>query len=125
MDLQWKAWAATIDRAENQIEEDLSNLDLVFAELPIEVYGKLLLGVPECYPRLQRLLPRMPSDEIQRAWAGDSGLSLLLKSTSFVKSALKYIDYERIRSENLRALDYGCGWGERLSDFELHLHPRL
>jgi hypothetical protein len=117
MDLQWKAWSAMIHRAEKGIADDLSNLDLVFADLPIEVYGELLLGVPDCYPRLQRLLPRMPSDEVQRSWAGDCGLPLLRKGTSFVKSALKYFPYASVRSKNLKALDYGCGWGRLLRLF--------
>lgn len=117
MDLQWKSWSAIIDRAEDEIADDLSNLDLVFGHLPIEIYGELLLDVPERYPRLRQLLPKMPSDEVQRAWAGDSGLSLLYKGTSFVKSALKYVPYGRIRADNLRALDYGCGWGRLLRLF--------
>src|SRR5260370_7533100 len=117
MDLQWQSWSAMIGRAEHEIADDLSTLDLVFDNLPIEIYGELLLGVPDCYPRLQRLLPKMPSDEVQRSWAGDSGLPLLYKGTSFVKSALKYVPYDRIRPENLRALDYGCGWGRLLRLF--------
>lgn len=80
MDLQWKSWSATIHHAEVAIAEDLSNLDLVFGDLPIEIYGELLLGVPDCYPRLRRLLPTMPSDEVQRSWTGDSGLPLCIRA---------------------------------------------
>lgn len=117
MDLHWKNWAAIIERAENQIEDDLSNLDLVFADLPIDVFGELLLNVPDSYPRLQRLLPRMPSEDVQRAWVGDAGLPLLYKGTSFIKSTLKYFPYSSVRSNRLKALDYGCGWGRLLRLF--------
>lgn len=117
MNLDWQCWSRAIWRAENDLAEDLSNLDLIFRDLPIEIFGHLLLEVPDRYPRLKRLLPSMPSDQVQRNWAGDCGPSLLYKGTEFVKSALKYIPYDHIRSDNLRALDFGCGWGRLLRLF--------
>jgi Methyltransferase domain len=117
MDPQWLLWSPVIERAEAELAEDLSNLDLVFKDCPLELFGELLLDVPQRYPRLKRLLPRMPSEELQRSWAGDAGLPLLYKGTSFVRSSLQYLRYTDIRSKNLKALDFGCGWGRLLRLF--------
>jgi hypothetical protein len=117
MDLHWRIWSDIIQRADELLAEDLSNQDVVFRNVPLEIYGHLLLGVPDCYPRLKRLLPSMPSDEVQRNWVGDCGLPLLYKGTSFVKSTLQYIRYQDIRPRNLKALDFGCGWGRLLRLF--------
>lgn len=117
MDLQWCLWLPVIERAEVALADDLCNLDLVFRGCPLEVFGRLLLDVPEKYPRLKKLLPQMPSDEVQTSWTGDAGLPLLHKGTSFVSSALQYFRSADIRANNLKALDFGCGWGRLLRLF--------
>ena len=51
MTIGWQCWEAVIRRAENEIDEDLSNLDLVFTDLPVEVFGELLLASISTLPR--------------------------------------------------------------------------
>jgi hypothetical protein len=117
MDLRWSLWAPAIASADAELKENLSNLKQVFQDVPLEIFGELLLGVPDDYPRLKRLLPRMPSEDVQRSWAGDAGISLLYKGTSFVRSALQYLPQCELRNKDLKALDFGCGWGRLLRLF--------
>ena len=117
MDLAWVSWAAVLERAERELADDLSNLDVVMADLPLELFGELLLAPPTRYSRLCGLLPRMPDEETQRAWTGDAGVSLVYKGTSFVRAALKYFSYRDVRVRGLTALDFGCGWGRLLRLF--------
>jgi hypothetical protein len=117
MDLKWSLWAPAIARADAELVEDLSNWHQIFRDVPLEIFGELLLGVPDEYPRLKRLLPRMPSEDVQRSWVGDAGLPLLYKGTSFVRSALQYLPQGELRNKDLKALDFGCGWGRLLRLF--------
>lgn len=74
--------------------------------------GELLLTVDKTSPALQRILPAMASDEVQRNWTGNSGMALLKQSLAFVESISS--QYEQITGMPLkgaRILDYGCGWG--------------
>jgi SAM-dependent methyltransferase len=103
-----------IEAAEVALCEDLSNLDQVFARLPLELYGELLLDIPERSPRLRRLLPRMPDVQVQIDWTGNHGKGLLAQSTAFVRTALSYVSAWRARELDLHALDFGCGWGRLL-----------
>jgi hypothetical protein len=114
MDLSWDLWEPILQRAERDLAEDVSNLDAVFHDLPLEMFGVLMLAVPDRYPRLKRLLPHMPDEATQRAWTGDAGLPLLWKGTNFVRTSLKYFRYNDCRSQGLTALDFGCGWGRLL-----------
>lgn len=123
MDLNWNLWSPVLRRAESDLADDLSNLDLVFLELPLELFGVLMLSVPKQYPRLRQLLPRMPDDDVQRAWAGDAGLPLLWKGTSFVRASVPYFTYKDCRAKELRALDFGCGWGRLLRLFYKYFPP--
>jgi SAM-dependent methyltransferase len=103
-----------IDTAETELCEDLSNADQVFARLPLESYGELLLDLPERWPRLRRLLPSMPEAQVQINWTGDHGRGLLPLSIAFVRTTLSYVPVWRVRELDLRALDFGCGWGRLL-----------
>lgn len=38
------------------------------------------------FPRLSKCLPRMASDEVQIAWTGTSGITLLTQTTDFARS---------------------------------------
>jgi 2-polyprenyl-3-methyl-5-hydroxy-6-metoxy-1,4-benzoquinol methylase len=100
--------------AETSLCDDLSNLDQVFARLPLESYGELLLDVPEQWPRLRQLLPRMPDAQVQINWTGNHGKALLAQSVAFLRTVLSYVPSWRARERDLRALDFGCGWGRLL-----------
>ncbi len=106
--------ARALDKAEQELLDDLSNLDQVFAQVPLETYGEILLDVPPQWPRLRALLPTMPDAQIQTNWTGNHGPALLAQSVAFVKTALSYSPVWRARELNLKALDYGCGWGRLL-----------
>lgn len=82
--------------------------------LGIDDFGQILLEMPnhQLYPTISALLPAMASVDVQRAWTGDDGRSLLAQTASFVRS-VSY-NYTRVTGRPLdgRAiLDYGCGWG--------------
>lgn len=74
--------------------------------LPLDDYALMLLNNTD--PRL----PRMPSAEAQKGWAGSSGLELLRQSIMNVR--MFEGAYVRARSRSLegrRVLDIGAGWG--------------
>jgi SAM-dependent methyltransferase len=80
--------------------------------LSLEEVGTLFLDVPSRCPALTELMPRMPSDEIQRRWNGNSGPVLLAQGVSFVATVADA--FESLTGRPLagaRVLDYGCGWG--------------
>ena len=83
------------------------------ATLSLDAFGMLIIDLPrEDLPHLSRLLPRMASDETQRNFTGNAGLTLLRETVSFVR-ALAY-NYAAVRNRSLsqaRVLDYGCGYG--------------
>jgi SAM-dependent methyltransferase len=80
--------------------------------LSVEDVGTLLLDVPARFPSLAALLPRMPADEIQNRWNGNSGATLLVQSISFVTAIAQAFEALTGRPlEGARILDYGCGWG--------------
>jgi 2-polyprenyl-3-methyl-5-hydroxy-6-metoxy-1,4-benzoquinol methylase len=103
-----------LDKADAELLDDLSNLDRVFAQVPLETYGEILLDVPKRWPRLRALLPTMPDPSVQASWTGNHGPVLLAQSIAFVRTALSYVPAWRVRELNLTALDYGCGWGRLL-----------
>lgn len=86
--------------------------------------GELLLGVPETYPALQNLLPRMASDEIQLGWTGSSGKTLLAQSLAFVRALEAGAQRHGGKALSVSViLDYGCGWGRLLRLMLKHAPP--
>jgi Methyltransferase domain len=99
-------------RLESSSENDIPDL---FGRIPLEVFGKLLLNVPEKYPNIKHWLPTMTSDQVQDNWTGSHGEALLCQSVAFVKSMISgYVDISGKRFRDAVILDYGCGWGRIL-----------
>ncbi len=89
-----------------------SEIPGLFNEIPLDVFGRLLLDIPAGYPHIKGFFPSMASDEVQRNWTGSSGEALLSQSKAFVKSLLfGYISITGKKTEDMIVLDYGCGWG--------------
>ncbi|HSU87337.1 MAG TPA: class I SAM-dependent methyltransferase [Terriglobia bacterium] len=80
--------------------------------LPLAVWGELLLNIPPKYSRLKARFPSMPPDIVQDNWTGEHGVALLKRSSVFVESLVS--GYQKITGltlEKARVLDFGCGWG--------------
>lgn len=101
-----------------------ADLPSLFAGYPLDQLGRLMLDVPERYPHLRAVLPRMPSDEVQRNWTGASGDALLRQSCAYVRSVA--VAYGRFGSRpwtEMRMLDHGCGWGRLIRLFYKFVAP--
>ncbi len=81
-------------------------------DLPVDVVGRFLLGIPGEYPNARVALPAMPSDQVQDSWTGRHGFDLLAQSCAFVRSVESgYLKYVGKPLNDKTILDYGCGWG--------------
>ena len=99
-----------IDR-EMIVAESL-NIPLLFGRIPLDVFGKLLLDVPNYYPNIKAYFPSMASENIQKQWTGNHGEKLLKQSVTFIKTMVH--GYSSISGKGVAqasVLDYGCGWG--------------
>jgi hypothetical protein len=47
----------------------------LFRNIPLDVFGKLLLDVPERFPNIKKFFPAMASDRVQDPWTGSHGES--------------------------------------------------
>jgi 2-polyprenyl-3-methyl-5-hydroxy-6-metoxy-1,4-benzoquinol methylase len=84
----------------------------------MDVFGKLLLDIPDKYPNLKSFFPTMASNQVQRTWTGSDGESLLQTSLAFIKSACYgYATLTGKKIEDAKILDYGCGWGRLIRLF--------
>jgi SAM-dependent methyltransferase len=106
----------TLERAEALLAGGRRDEALVALRvLSLDDFGRLLLRVPDRFPRLQAALPEMPSDTVQKNWTGDHGERLLRLSCAFVRTT--EAAYARLTGRSLETatvLDYGCGWGRLL-----------
>jgi SAM-dependent methyltransferase len=90
----------------------LRDIPQLFNNIPLALFGKLLLDVPLKYPNIKAFFPSMASEEVQNNWTGTNGESLLNQSLAFIKTmALGYTLITGNKIENASVLDYGCGWG--------------
>jgi len=67
------------------------------------------------YPHLAKLLPQMPSDDVQKKWVGDYGRHLMMRSCNLARlfDLMSYrVTGSGLAGKNI--LDYGCGWGRLL-----------
>ncbi len=88
-----------------EIQKELENI-------PLDIFARIQIDRPAEYPSLMDWLPQFPSAEIQAAWAGSSGHTLMNQSLAFVKTIV--CTYNEIGAGNLsksEILDFGCGWG--------------
>jgi SAM-dependent methyltransferase len=101
----------------SQIDEKISSaqpgdIPRLFRDIPIDIFGLLLLDIPSKYPNIKSFFPTMASEEVQKSWTGDSGKALLSLSLAFMATMLS--GYEKMTDKALQdslILDYGCGWG--------------
>jgi 2-polyprenyl-3-methyl-5-hydroxy-6-metoxy-1,4-benzoquinol methylase len=108
----------------SMFEEELKKIDArmeaiqpgdipqLFKNVPLELFGKLLLDIPPQYPHIKAFFPSMPSKEVQEKWTGTHGQKLLNQSLAFMKTMLLgYTTATGRKIESASILDYGCGWG--------------
>jgi hypothetical protein len=94
----------------------------------LDDFGQLLLGLSDdSLPNLSSVFPRMASDEVQKSWTGNSGLTLLRQTTSFVRSVA--YNCQKLLGHGMEdgtILDFGCGSG-RISpiDFSQGSRPQI
>ena len=85
----------------------------ILRTLSLDAFGKLMFSLPDPrYPNLNRMLPAMASEEVQRNWTGNSGPALLRQTVDFAADMAE--QYEELAKRSLkggRILDYGCGYG--------------
>ncbi|OED42629.1 hypothetical protein AB833_05815 [Chromatiales bacterium (ex Bugula neritina AB1)] len=87
----------------------------VLRRLSLADFCELNLYRPNNYTGLCRLLPTMPSDEVQKKWVGDFGRGLMIRSCNLAR--LFEVISLKLTGEGLESktiLDYGCGWGRLL-----------
>ena len=84
----------------------------LFENIPLDVFGKLMLDTMPEYPNIKAFLPSMPPDEIQDNWTGAHGITLLMRSVAFINTLItEYTSLTRTKIKDAIILDYGCGWG--------------
>lgn len=84
----------------------------LLANIPLDIFGKLLLEIPIRYQNFKSFFPSMASAEIQNSWTGTNGQVLLNESLAFTKTLIYgYTNATGRNIHNARVLDYGCGWG--------------
>ncbi len=89
-----------------------SQVPLIFKDIPLDIFGQLLLDVPSIFPSIRTFFPSMPSKELQNLWTGSHGEILLTQSLAAVRSITS--GYSALTGRNIydaTVLDYGCGWG--------------
>jgi SAM-dependent methyltransferase len=90
----------------------LNDIPHLFRKIPLEIFGKLLLDIPDQFPNIKAFLPSMASEEVQKLWTGAYGEVLLGQSQAFLKTMISgYGAITGKRIENANVLDFGCGWG--------------
>src|SRR5262249_41293264 len=84
----------------------------LFYDIPLDIFGYLLLDAPLKFPNMRAFFPSMVSNDVQDRWTGCHGISLLNQSLTFIKTLVS--GYETITIKKLKdaiVLDFVCGWG--------------
>jgi 2-polyprenyl-3-methyl-5-hydroxy-6-metoxy-1,4-benzoquinol methylase len=90
----------------------LSEIPTLFENVSLDIFGRLLLTVPEKYPNMMAFFPAMPPNAVQQSWTGTHGPALLMQSLAFIDTLIEgYIEIIGKPLKNSTILDYGCGWG--------------
>jgi SAM-dependent methyltransferase len=104
-------WSEAIDRLDSELSEDLSNIGELCREIPLRIFGQILLDPVASLGRAGPFLPTMPSDDVQQLWTGNCGVPLLEQSVDFVKTVVEAAALQEIAPHRCRVLDFGIGWG--------------
>jgi SAM-dependent methyltransferase len=89
-----------------------SEVPRLFRDVPLDIFGVLLLDLPDRFPNIKKFFPSMVSDEVQDQWTGCHGIPLLSQSLAFVKTVVPaYNAITGKTCEEAIVLDFGCGWG--------------
>lgn len=84
----------------------------LFSNIPLGIFGELLLEIPDNYDRLKAYFPSMASQEVQNNWTGSHGKVLLRQSEIFARMLVSgYAATTGRKIADATILDYGCGWG--------------
>lgn len=113
--LAFREMAEHLARIDREIGLGNQDIPKLFREVPVDVFGKLLLGVPARYPNIRAYFPTMAPDEVQKTWAGAAGDTLLWQTVAFTRCAIAgYRQFTEGNTEAARILDFGCGYGRIL-----------
>lgn len=104
-------WSETVDRLDDKLLADLSNIGELCREIPLRVFGQILLDPTSWLSRAGGFLPTMPSDEVQFQWTGNSGVVLLEQSVDFIRTVVEAAALNGLDPGDCRVLDFGIGWG--------------
>jgi SAM-dependent methyltransferase len=88
----------------------------VLRKLPLSDFGELMWMLPSGeYPNLSSILPKMADVEVQNAWTGANGYTLLIQTTAFIRTlAYAYLKLTGSEPHGATTLDYGCGYGRMI-----------
>lgn len=101
-----------LDKADAAIASgDLAALPGALAPLPQEMFMLLYFDRPAQWPHLSAWLPKMPAEDVQKLWTGNTGFHVMHAATAFLDDVFAQV---RKPSADLRVLDYGCGWGRMI-----------
>lgn len=116
--------ATTIELLDILNEEKIENIQLGIEKLRILGLTEFALVTNEMkekkWKHLHKYVPRVTSDDTQKLFTGNTGITLLQQSIDFVRhfycQVLSHIILPQHHKniENMRILDYGCGWGRLL-----------
>jgi SAM-dependent methyltransferase len=99
----------------NGVAEQKGDVFAALRDLPIDVVADVMLEIPEDYKHARAAFPEMAADEVQDAWTGNHGHTLLFQSAAFVRAVeAAFLKHTGRSLDRARILDYGCGWGRLL-----------
>jgi SAM-dependent methyltransferase len=107
---------ATLAHAEKLAGGDQGALMEVLRAMPLDAFGKLLLGMPDSrWPGLSARLPSMAPEDIQLSWTGAAGEAVMGPAVGFMQladSAAVRLTGRGLAGKSV--LDFGCGYGRML-----------
>jgi SAM-dependent methyltransferase len=113
-DVSWARltpWRDEIERLDQELKPDLSNLAELLARVPLAVWGQVLAAADELLGRADVFLPQMPDPSVQEAWTGLSGGRLLRQSIAFIEQVALACAEAGVTPATAQVLDFGVGWG--------------